>query len=430
MGLKVAVLLGVLVICILIKFPVFLSMCTAVITFTLCFPDVMNLEVMGQGLVQGLNNYSYAGVVFFFISGEIMSGGGISHRIIEFFDAAIGHVRGGLSHVNVLESIVFAGVSGSSMADTTATGAIMIPAMVKQGYTPEYATAITIASSSIGPIIPPSTGMILLAVYCGASTVHCLMGGLVPGIFIGIFLLITSLYLSKKRNFPKSDWKGWKNLWKVFSKNILALLLPVIIIILLSTGVVTVNEAGAVCCLYAIIVSCFIYRDLDAKGLLKTLMNAARTSARLLCLLGMAGIFTWITGSIGVRSALNALMEPFIDRPTLLLGLCVLVMLVLGMFMDHSIIMFVIAPMMAPALATAGINMIQFCVVTMVACGMGLITPPVGMLIYIGSSIGKADPIGVVKELVPFLIALFALLVVLILFPAITTTLPTLLYGN
>lgn len=430
MGLKVAVLLGVLVICILIKFPVFLSMCTAVITFTLCFPDVMSLEVIGQGMVQGLNNYSYAGVVFFFISGEIMSGGGIARRIIEFCDAAIGHVRGGLSHVNVLDSIVFAGVSGSSMADTTATGAIMIPAMVKQGYSAEYATAITIASSSIGPIIPPSTGMILLAVYCGASTVNCLMGGLVPGLFMGLFLLITSIYLSKKRGFPKSEWKGWKHLWTIFSRNILALLLPVIIICLLSTGIVTVNEAGAVCCLYSIVVSCFIYRDLDAKGLLKTLMNAARTSARLLCLLGMAGIFTWITGSIGVRSALSTLMAPFMDKPTLLLGICVVVMLILGMFMDHSIIMFVIAPMMAPTLSAAGVDMVQFCVVTMIACGVGLITPPVGMLIYIGSSIGHADPIRVVKELVPFLIALGALLIVLVLFPEVTTTLPTLLYGN
>ena len=242
MTLKVIVLLGVLVVAILAKLPVFLSLALSVCSYALCFPDSMYLEVLGQGLVTGLNNYSYAGVLFFFLSGEIMSKGGISNRIIRFFRACIGHIRGGLSHVNVLDSLVFAGVSGSALADTAATGAVIIPAMKEEGYPAEYAVGITIVTSCIGPIIPPSTGLILLAVYTGAGVTECLMGGLVPGLFMGAFLLAASLIISKRRNFPKGKWLGWSHLWHEFYSNIFALLLPVFIIFTLGAGIGTVDD--------------------------------------------------------------------------------------------------------------------------------------------------------------------------------------------
>lgn len=425
MAIKVLLLLGVLVIAILLRVPVFLSLALSVITFGLVFPRIMPLEVLGQGLVSGLTSYSYAGVVFFFFAGEIMSCGGISKRLIAFFDTAIGHIQGGLSHVNVLESMLFAGMSGSALADTAATSTIMVPAMTKQGYSPEYAVAITIASSTIGPIIPPSTGLILLAIYTGASTVQCLMGGLVPGLCMGGFLLLASWYISKKRNYPRKEWAGWSAIIHSLGDNFLALLLPVLIVICLSSGLGTVNEIGAVSCVYAILVSCVFYKDLDMKGLLEAVVRAAKTSGRMLCILGMAGIFTWIVGSIGIRSALTRAMEPFMSHPILLLSVS---MLILGCFLDHTIIMYVIAPIMAPAIIAAGIDIVQYCVLTMIVCTMGLITPPVGMLIYIGSSIADVNPMKVIKELTPFLIALIVLVVLLILFPGITTAVPTLLY--
>ena len=429
MTLKVIVLLGVLVVAILAKLPVFLSLALSVCSYALCFPDSMYLEVLGQGLVTGLNNYSYAGVLFFFLSGEIMSKGGISNRIIRFFRACIGHIRGGLSHVNVLDSLVFAGVSGSALADTAATGAVIIPAMKEEGYPAEYAVGITIVTSCIGPIIPPSTGLILLAVYTGASVTECLMGGLVPGLFMGAFLLAASLIISKRRNFPKGKWLGWSHLWHEFYSNIFALLLPVFIIVTLGAGIGTVNEVGAITVVYAIIVSCFIYRDLDFKGLLDAVISGAMTCGRMLCILGMAGIFTWIVGSLGLRSALSTLLAPFEESPTLLLFICMLVMFILGMFLDHTIIMYVIAPIIAPAIAAAGIDMVQYCVLTMIVCTMGLITPPVGMLIYIGSSIGNVDPVKVVKEILPFIGALVLCVIVLVLFPSLTTAFPQFLYG-
>ena len=331
--------------------------------------------------------------------------------------------------MNVLDSLVFAGVSGSALADTAATGAVIIPAMKEEGYPAEYAVGITIVTSCIGPIIPPSTGLILLAVYTGASVTECLMGGLVPGLFMGAFLLAASLIISKRRNFPKGKWLGWSHLWHEFYSNIFALLLPVFIIVTLGAGIGTVNEVGAITVVYAIIVSCFIYRDLDFKGLLDAVISGALTCGRMLCILGMAGIFTWIVGSLGLRSALSTLLAPFEESPTLLLFICMLVMFILGMFLDHTIIMYVIAPIIAPAIAAAGIDMVQYCVLTMIVCTMGLITPPVGMLIYIGSSIGNVDPVKVVKEILPFIGALVLCVIVLVLFPSLTTAFPQFLYG-
>lgn len=425
----IVVLVGVLVACILLKVPVFLSLFLSAMLYGIIFPGSMHVEVLAQGLVQGLSSYSLAGVVFFFLAGEIMGAGGISNRLIRFMRAAVGHVRGGLSHVNVLESMVFAGVSGSALADTAATSSIMIPAMKKNGYSAEYATAITIASSTIGPIIPPSTGLILMGIYTGTNVLRLLMGGLVPGIGMGIFMLAASYLISKKRNYPCDKWQGFGHLWSEFKNNFFALVLPAIIIICLSAGFGTVNEVGAITCVYAIIVSCLIYKDINWSGLIKAFQNAAKTSARLLCIIGSAGIFTWLVGSIGLRATLREVLTPLIPHPILLLLLCVGIMLLAGMFIDHTIIMLVIAPLMAPSITAAGIDLVQFCVITMVVCTLGLITPPVGMLIYIGSSIAEVNPAAVIKELVPFIIAIMLLVICLVYFPQLTVWLPNMLYG-
>lgn len=427
---QIAVLVGVLVACVLIKIPVFLSLILSVLAYAVCFPGSMHIEVLAQGLVQGLSSYSLAGVMFFFLAGEIMGKGGISQRLIRVFRAAVGHVRGGLSHVNVLESMVFAGVSGSALADTAATCSIMVPAMKENGYSAEYATAITIASSTIGPIIPPSTGLILMGIYTGANVMRLLMGGLVPGVGMGIFMLAASYLISKKRSYPKDEWKGWKNLWRELKDNLFALLMPVIIIVCLSCGFGTVNEVGAVCCVYAILVSCFIYKDINLKELMQALRDAAKTGGRLLCIIGSAGIFTWIIGSMGLRSVLQQALAPLVPHPILLLFLCVFIMLVAGMFLDHTIIMLVIAPLMAPTVVSAGIDLVQFCVITMIVCTLGLITPPVGMLIYIGSSIAQVNPVKVIREVLPFLVSILALVVLLVFFPQLTVWLPNLLYGT
>ncbi|MCI8333850.1 MAG: TRAP transporter large permease [Lachnospiraceae bacterium] len=427
---QILVLIGVLVVCILVKVPVFLSLILSVMAYMVCFPSSIHIEVLAQGLVQGLGSYSLAGVMFFFLAGEIMGKGGISHRLIRFFRAAVGHIRGGLSHANVLESMVFAGVSGSALADTAATCSIMVPAMKENGYSPEYATAITVASSTIGPIIPPSTGLILMGLYTGTNVLRLLMGGLVPGIGMGIFMLAASYLISKKRNYPKDSWKGWGNLAKEFRENFFALLMPVMIIVCLSAGFGTVNEVGAVCCVYAVVVSCFIYKDINLKQLWEAVRGAAKTGGKLLCIIGSAGIFTWIIGSMGLRSALKTVLAPLIPHPVLLLFLCIAIMLIAGMFLDHTIIMLVIAPLMAPAVAAAGIDLVQFCVITMIVATLGLITPPVGMLIYIGSSIGEVNPIKVIRELYPFIIAIMALVILLVFFPQLTVWLPNLLYGR
>lgn len=427
--LQICVLVGTLVICILIRIPVFMSLILSVLMYFALFPQVIHIEVLAQGLVQGLSSYSLAGVMFFFLAGEIMGKGGISRRLIRFFRAAVGHVQGGLSHVNILESMFFAGVSGSALADTSATCSIMVPAMKENGYEPEYATAVTIASSTIGPIIPPSTGLILMGTYTGTNVLRLLMGGLIPGIGMGIFMMAASCVIARKRNYPRDEWRGWRHIWAEFRQNFFALLLPVIMVICLGAGFGTVNEVGAVCCVYAIIVSCLIYRDINIRELLEAVKSAAKMGGKLLCIIGAAGIFNWIVGSLGLRSTLRIILEPMSGSPVLMLFLCILIMLVAGMFIDHTIIMLVIAPLMAPAVSAAGIDLVQFCVITMITCTLGLITPPVGMLIYIGSSIAKVNPAKVVVEVIPFVIAIMVLIVALVFIPQLTLWLPNLLYG-
>ena len=242
-----------------------------------------------------------------------------------------------------------------------------------------------------------------------------------------LYTLNSSGMEAKGFGLPRAFWRAMEQ--EKPQLIMLALMLPVLIVVALSTGLGTVNEVGAISCLYAIIVSCVIYRDIDLKGLYQAIVRAAQTAAKMMCIIGMAGIFTWIVGSIGLRSALNTLMQPYLGHPYALLTLSMVLMLILGMFLDHTVIMFVIAPIMAPILVSAGIDIVQFCVLTMVVCTMGLITPPVGMLIYIGASVSGAKPLRVVRELIPFLIALVILVLILIFVPQVTTWLPNVLYG-
>lgn len=424
MTLMLIVLIGTLLICIFSRVPVFLSIAISAIVFAFCFPRTMPFEILAQGLVQGMNSFSFAGIAFFFFMGEIMSAGGIAERMIDFFRTAVGWVRGGLSHVNVLTSMMFAGTSGSAMTDTVTTCNMLVPTMIKNGYPAEYSVAVTIATSTVGPIIPPSSALILMALYTQSNVRNCLLGGLVPGICMGLFMLTVSIIQSRRRQFPKDNWQGLKALWLSFKRNFFALMMPVLIVICLTKGIGTVNEVGAISVLYAIIVSCLIYKDLDFKGLLKACFSAAKSSAKLLCIICSAGIFTWIIGTIGLQSYLTRVLSPFIQHPTLLLMMCALIFFIAGMIVDHTIIQVIIAPLLAPLIRSAGIDMIQYCVMTVIVATMGMVTPPVGVLIYVGSSIGKTSPVKVIKELVPFIISLVLFVVVMILFPQMTTWFP------
>lgn len=426
--LQLSILLGVMLVLMFLRFPAYLSMLGAVLVYLLVFPEKLPLEVIGQGIISGMGNQSFACICFYFLLGEIMNSTGLSDRLVTFARSLIGHVRGSLSHINILASVIFAGVSGSSIADTASVGALMIPMMKKEGYPAGYAAAVTQISSSIGPIIPPSTGLILLAIYLSSSTRRFFLGGVVPGLLMGIFEIVISIYISKKRNFPRTPWGGWKNVWTCTKSGIGAFLLPVMVMVCLFLGIGTVIEIGAFSCLAAIIFALF-YKDMTWKTFLKALMGAAKSAAGIMALLCTTGIFTWIISSMGISKWLATQMTVFGTHPTIVMIWYVIAMFLLGMILDTCVLQMVIVPILVPTVMALGIDPVWFAVISVLVIQLGQNTPPVGCLIYATSSIAKCSAGEVIKESMPFLIGLLILVILLVLFPGLITWLPTAIMG-
>lgn len=411
-----------------LRFPVFLSMMLSCATYGLVFPGKLPIAIIGQGIVNGLNSTNYVAICFYFLLGELLNNTGLGDRLIGCLRSLVGHIRGSLSHINILASMVFAGVSGSSTADTASVGSMMIPMMVKEGYSRGYSAAVTECSSIIGPIIPPSNGFIMFALVFGCSVRRLFLAGFIPGVLLGLFQLGISAYLAHKRNFPRSDWAGWRNVWVQFKRGFGAFLLPVIVMICLVTGFGTVVEIGAVACLIAVIFS-IIYRDFTWKSLFKSLGNAAATGGRILVIISASGIYTWIIASMGVNKAIASWVTAIVDSPMLLVCVCLLILFILGMLLETVVQHLVILPIMAPALIASGVDIIWFGVLATLVINMGLNTPPVGNLIYATASIAQCSASEVIKESIPFIVIMLVLVVLMILFPPIITFLPNLVMG-
>lgn len=426
---KALLLFGIMFLFLCLRFPVFVSLGIAVAGIFLAFPKTIPVAVIGQGLISGMNSYNFCAILFYFLLGEIMNYGGMSDKLVAFGKAAIGHIRGSLSHINILASVIFAGVSGSATADTAAIGSLMIPMMKKDGYDGEYAAAVTGASSCIGPIIPPSGGLVLMGVYLSCSINKLFLAGMIPGLLMGAFQLVVSYLISVKRNYPKEQWRGWSYFFKTGKSSFFAFMLPAIVVYCLVAGVGTVVEIGAIAVVCAVIISSFIYHGMNQKDFMSCLARASMMAAKVLPCLAVAGVFTWIISSIGVSNALKTVLMSSTANATAALALMLLVLFLFGMILDVNVIQMVIVPAMVPVVRAFGISPIQFGVVGMLVCQMGLITPPVGTLIYITASIADVNPLKVAKELFPFIVALVVLVGLMVVFPGITTWFPELIYA-
>lgn len=427
---KAVTLFALMFLFLCLRFPVFASLGLAVAGMFFIFPGSIPVAVIGQGLISGMNSYNFCAILFYFLLGEVMNYGGMSDKLVSFGKAAIGHIRGSLSHINILASVVFAGVSGSATADTAAIGSLMIPMMKKDGYDADYSAAVTGASSCIGPIIPPSGGLVLMGVYLSCSINKLFLGGLVPGLLMGAFQLVVSYIISVKRHYPKEEWRGWRYLWKTAKSSFFAFILPAIVVYCLIAGVGTVVEVGAIAVMCAVIISSFIYHGMNLRQFAGCFARASSMAAKVLPCLAVAGVFTWIISSIGVSSALKTMLMGVTDNPVLILAVMLIILLLFGMILDVNVIQMVIVPAMVPIVKAFGIDPIQFGVVGMLVCQMGLITPPVGTLIYITASIADVNPLKVAKELQPFILALLILVALMTVFPGITTWFPNLIYST
>ena len=411
------------------RIPIFMALVGSVVLFAFIYPGLIPLPVFTQSLAQGIGSETFLALVFYFLMGEVMNRGGIGDSLFGFLDSAIGWIRGGMSHANILESVIFAGVSGSANADAAAMGSIMIPAMKKQGYPAGYAAAITEVTCVFGPIIPPSGGLVMLAVYMNCSARSMLVAGLIPGLTMCISMLALSYAISVKRHFPRTPWQGWKNLGAEFKKSFWALALPAGTIICLMAGIGTVTEVGALSAFFALVISKFAYRHLSFKEMAGCFINATVMSARVLCSIATAGVFTWLISYLGVSGAVADMISNASTSPQLVLILCVIILFIAGGPLSVNVLLTVFIPVMIPTVLAMGIDPFHFGIVAMLVCQLGSVTPPVGNLIYMTSAIAECSTSETNREALPYLILLLLLIIVWIFVPQICTFLPNLLFS-
>jgi tripartite ATP-independent transporter DctM subunit len=385
--------------------------------------------VFGRGVINGLSNQALVAIAEYFLLGAILNNTGLTERLVNFIKSIIGHIPGALSHINVLASVVFAGVSGSSLADTASVGSLMIPMMKKEGYPPGYAAAITQVSSSIGPIIPPSTGMVFLSIYFGVSVRRLFIGGIVPGLLMGLIQVVLSVIISKRRNFPSQPFQGWKYVAQTVKGGFFALMLPVAVMVCLILGIGTVVEIGAMSCVMALVIA-LCYRELNPRVMLKSLLDVGIQLSSILVMMAASGMFKWLIDRIGVGKYLIGAMTVFSDSPMAVVATACVIFLILGCFLDTSILQFVLVPMLVPTFIALNIDLIWLCVLLVLVIQLGQNTPPVGVLIYITSSIAGCNMSETVKESIPYLIGMFILVLLMVVFPPLVTWLPNLVMGG
>tara|TARA_B100001059_G_C17796515_1_gene563384 strand:- start:25 stop:1311 length:1287 start_codon:yes stop_codon:yes gene_type:complete len=379
-------------------------------------------------LYSGMDSFPLMALPFFILAGQLMNSGGITRSIVDFSQSMIGHVRGGLAQVNILSSVLFAGLSGSAVADTSALGKIFIPAMEKNGYSRSFAAAITAASSVIGPIIPPSGIMILYAFIMNVSVGGLFAAGLIPGLMISVGLMTVTSFIAKKRNYPVSGRKAtWQERSKLFRKSALALLTPVILLGGILSGIFTPTEAAAVAVLYAMFITLFVTRKLRFSELPSIFIESAVQSGVILLLVGASVVFAWIITVSGLAGMVaNGLMQTS-DSVYILFFLANLFLLIVGMFLDAGPAVLILGPILGPLFVAMGVDPIHFAVVMCVNVTVGLATPPMGLALFVAASVSKERVEDIAKQMLPFLAVEIVLIFLITYFPALSMTLPRLL---
>ena len=422
----ICILLGSFLLLLLIKAPISFSLLASSIVTALYLK--LPLMSMAVQMVKGIHSFSLMAIPFFILAGEIMGQGGISKRIIAFTNVLVGRVRGGLAQVNILASMFFGGISGSAIADVSSIGAMLIPLMKDSGYDADYSVDVTITSACQGLIIPPSHNMIIFAVSAGGLSVGKLfLGGMVPGILLGVSLMVVSYLIAVKRNYPKGEKITLREALKITADASLGLMTAVIIIGGVIGGVFTATESAAIACLYAFVVTFFVYREIPLKAMSGILTNSLKTLSMVLALLACCNTFGWLLAYLRVPALVtSALLQVSHNRVVLLL-LINLLLLALGCIMDMAPLIMITTPILLPVMTAIGMDPIQFGIMMILNLAIGLCTPPVGAVLFVGCSIGKISIEKVTKSLLPFYFAMVAALLLVTFVPQISLFVPNLL---
>jgi len=388
--------------------------------------DALPLMLVVQRIASGITVFSLLAIPFFIFAGELMLFGGIAERLVRFAGTLVGHIRGGLGLVNVLASMLFGGISGSAVADTSALGAILIPLMKKKGYDTDYAVNVTITASTTGILIPPSHNMIIysLAAGGGVSITALFMAGIVPGILTGLCLMVAAYLVAVRRGYPRDAFPGWRGVGMSFLGAFPGLFATVIIIGGTLSGIFTVTESAAVGAIYALLVTVFVYRSMSRKDFWTATINATKTTAMVMLLIGTASAFGYLLALHQVPAKTIALMHGISSNPLVILLIINVILLILGCIMDMAGLILICTPIFLPVVTSIGMDPVQFGMLMMLNLGTGLCTPPVGTCLFVGCSIGKIRIEETVKTIWPFYLAMFVALMFVTYVPAVSMTVP------
>lgn len=414
---------------ILLMFGVPIAFAMAIAAAAVVLYEGLPAVVVMQRIVFGVDSFPLLAVPLFLLAGELMEVGGITQRLIAFANSLVGHLRGGLAHVAVAVNMVMSGVSGSGTADAAASGAVLIPAMQRRGYSPAFAAAVCGASAVLGPIIPPSLAMIIFGAITNVSIGRLFLGGAIPGLVMGVYLVAVNVILARRRNYPREPRATMKQVVASSADAFFALLAPVMVVGGIIGGVFTPTEAAAVATIYAFVLGTLVYHGITLRALKAAVERTVLLTAKVMFIIGAASSFAWL---LARYNAPDLVAEAFLAAnlgPVAFLIAVNILLLFLGTVMETAAIILIATPMLMPLVLQLGIDPVHFGVMMVLNLSIGLVTPPVGLVMYVVCVIAKVDVQSFTREVAPYFIALVAALATITFLPGVVTWLPNLVFG-
>ena len=421
----IAVLIIVLILCLALRFPIAFSLGISCLVYTVL--TGIPLIILPAKMYSGIDVFILLSVPGFILAGNLMNSGGLTERIIAFCNHLVGHLRGGLSLANIGASMLFAGISGTAVSDTASIGAVMIPAMKKEGYDAGFSCAVTASSSTVGPIIPPSVPMIIAATLSGLSVGRLFLAGAIPGLLLGLGMMAVAYYISRKRKYPKHPRSTMKQLVRGFFDTFWSLLMTFIILFGIVGGVFTPTEASIIAVFYALVIGAFVYKKLNLKNIKEVVLDSMKTSASLMVLVGFANLFGWILLTERLPQEISESILLFSNNKYVVLLLINILLIFVGTFMETIAALLVLLPILLKVAVAVDVDPIHFAVIAVLNLMIGLTTPPLGVCLFVSSSIGKVSMIEVSRSSLPFLAVSLLVLTLVTLFPEISLYLPYLI---
>jgi tripartite ATP-independent transporter DctM subunit len=413
------------VVLLLLGFPVAFSLGVSSLFYLLV--KGVPLSIIPQKMYSGIDSFVLLCIPAFIVAGNLMNTAGITRRIINFSNAIVGHIRGGLALANVAASMIFAGISGTALADTASIGAILIPAMKEEGYDADFSAAVTASSSTVGPIIPPSVPMIIVGTLTGLSVTRLFLAGAIPGVILGFSLMAITYYLSVKRNYPKEERLSLRAVFRTFLDASWALGMVVLILAGILGGIFTPTEASVVAVVYALLVGTLVYRELRPSNIPRIVIESVRMTTSVMVLVGLARLFAWIITTERIPQLVAQGILSISTNPFVVILLINAILLFVGCFMETVAALVIFVPVLLPVAMKIGMDPIHFAVMVVLNLIIGLTTPPVGVCLFVAANIARISLGDLVKANIPFLLVLLAVLFLVSYCPPLSLTLPGLL---